>query len=193
MATTHRPGERGFTLIELLMAVTIGLIVMGMAMGGVPAMLRSSKADSSLTQAAAGLRAARELSVSTRRNVQVTFGTNTIMNTQIAYCTPSPCVGTGTLKRTTTLEGRAEFRLTTGVSADTKDGFGNATAIALGALVPAMFTTDGSFIDSNGDVLNGTIFIGVPGDVLSARAITIFGATGAMHLWRWNGRDWVEA
>jgi len=56
-----------------------------------------------------------------------------------------------------------------------------------------MFTTDGSFINSNGDVLNGTIFIAIPADSISARAITIFGPTGAFHLWRWNGRAWVEA
>jgi hypothetical protein len=55
-----------------------------------------------------------------------------------------------------------------------------------------MFTTDGSFLNSNGDLLNATLCIGVPGDTLSTRAISIFGATGAMHLWRWNGRAWVE-
>jgi hypothetical protein len=56
-----------------------------------------------------------------------------------------------------------------------------------------MFTTDGSLIDSNGDVLNAAIFIAIPNESLSARAVTIFGATGALHMWRWNGRAWVEA
>lgn len=186
------PDSGGFTITELMLAIAIGVIVVGMAMGGVPGLIKSSRADGGLTTAATGLRAARELSVSSRRNVRVTFGTNTIMNTRVEYCSPTPCTPTTTLVRTTTLEGRADFRLMTGVP-DTPDGFGMASATAFGSLVPAMFTTDGSFINSNGDILNGTLFIGVAGDPLSARAITIFGATGAMRLWKWNGRAWVEA
>jgi len=185
--------QRGFSLIELMLVVAIGLILVGMSLGGVGAMLKSSRADSGLTIAASGLRASRELAVGSRRNVQVTFGTNTIMTTKVNYCA-APCSGgaTTTLMRTTTLEGRTKFILTTGVP-DTPDGFGMASATAFGTLVPAMFTTDGSFINSNGDVLNGTLFIGIEGDSTAARAITIFGATGAMHLWKWNGRAWVEA
>jgi prepilin-type N-terminal cleavage/methylation domain-containing protein len=183
--------QDGFTMVELMLAVAIGMIVMGMAMGGVSGMIKTSKADGGLAQAAAGLRAARELSISSRRNVKVTFGTNTIMNTRIEYCA-APCTPTTTLVRTTTLEGRAEFVLETNIP-DTPDAFGMATATAFGALTPPMFTTDGSFINSNGDVLNGTLFIGVPNEPLTARAITIFGPTGAMRLWKWNGRAWVEA
>ena len=68
-----------------------------------------------------------------------------------------------------------------------------ASATAFGTHVPAMFTTDGSFVNSNGDVLNGTLFHRRARRPLSARAVTIFGPTGAMRLWRWNGRAWVEA
>jgi prepilin-type N-terminal cleavage/methylation domain-containing protein len=191
MVHRHGEHERGFTMVELMLAITIGLIVMGMAMGGVQGMLKSSRADGGLAAALSAVRAARELSVSSRRNVQLSFGTNTVLNTRVNYCA-SPCTPTTTLVRTTTLEGRNEFRLTTGLP-DTPDGFGNASATAFGALLPPMFTTDGSFVNSNGDTLNGTLFIGIPGDTLSARAITIFGATGAMRMWRWNGRAWVEA
>jgi prepilin-type N-terminal cleavage/methylation domain-containing protein len=194
MFTADRSGERGFTLVELMMAVTIGLIVMGLAMGGVPGMLKTAKADSGLAQAAAGLRAAREMSVGSRRNVRVTFGTNTIINTRVEFCSPTPCTPATTVVRTTTFEGRTEFRQPTGVPTDTSDnfGFGSTDGINLGTLTPAMFTTDGSFVNSNGDILNGTIFIGIPGDPLSIRAISIFGPTGALHLWKWNGRAWVE-
>jgi prepilin-type N-terminal cleavage/methylation domain-containing protein len=183
--------ESGFTMVELIMAITIGLIVVGMALGGAQGLVKTSRADGGLAQAASGLRAAREMSVSARRNVRISFGTNQIMNTRVEYCAPTPCTPATTLVRTTTLEGRAEFRLETGLP-DTPDGFGMASATAFGSLTPPMFTTDGSFINSNGDVLNGTLFIGVGNDTLSARAITIFGATGAMRLWRWDGMKWVE-
>jgi type II secretory pathway pseudopilin PulG len=183
---------RGYTMVELMLAIAIGMIVVAMAVGGVPGMVKTSRADGSLASAISGLRAARELSVSARRNVQLSFGTNTIMNTRVEYCAPTPCTPATTLVRTTMLEGRAEFRLMTSVP-DTPDGFGMASATAFGSLTPPMFTTDGSFVNSNGDILNGTLFIGVPGDPLSARAITIFGPTGAMRMWKWNGRAWVEA
>lgn len=187
--------EHGFTMTELMLAIAIGLIVMGMAMGGVPGMIKQSRADGGLSLAAAGLRSAREMAISSRRNVRITFGSNTIINTRVEYCSPTPCTPTTTVVRTTTLEGRTIFRSPSPVGTDTDDAFGNAATdgINLGSLLPAMFTTDGSFVNSNGDVLNGTIFIGVPNDTLSIRAISIFGPTGAMRLWKWNGRAWVEA
>jgi prepilin-type N-terminal cleavage/methylation domain-containing protein len=201
--------QRGYSMVELMLAIAIGLIVVGMAMGNVQGLTKNIRADGGLATVAAGLRGTREAAIGNRRNVRLTFGTNTITLTRVEYC-PATCTtgGSGTWStfpgctstctsqttalRTVTLEGRAEFRLMTGVP-DTPDGFGMASATAFGSLVPPMFTSDGSFINSNGDVLNGTVFIGVPGDTLSARAVTIFGATGAMRLWKWNGRAWVEA
>lgn len=192
MVTRRLGQERGFTMVELMLAVAIGLIVMGMAMGGVPGMIKTSRADGGLATLASGLRAAREMAISSRRNVRITFGTNSIINTRVEYCA-SPCTPATTVVRTTTLEGRVIFRPPTGITAD-PDGFGNSATdgINLGTLVPAMFTTDGSFVNSNGDVLNGTIFIGVPNDIITTRAISIFGPTGAMRLWKWDGRAWVE-
>lgn len=192
MVTSGRNREHGFTLAELMLAVAIGMIVVGMAMAGVPGMIKSSRADGGLAALASSVRSAREMSVSARRNMQITFGTNTMMITRVEYCAP-PCSGgaTTTLVKTTTLEGRVQFILVSGLS-DTPDAFGHSAAVALGSLTPAMFTTDGSFVNSNGDVLNGTLFIAVPGDPLSARAITIFGPTGAMRMWKWDGRAWVE-
>lgn len=179
--------SRGFTVIELMLAIAIGLMVVGMAVGAVPSMMKTARADSGIDTLMAGLRAARELSTSDRRNVQLQFvGTNSFKINRVEY--PS---GTLTTMRTFVFEGRVEFRLVTGVP-DTPDAFGNSSATAIGANTPAMFTTDGSFVDSNGDVLNGTLFLAIPGDPLSARAVTIFGPTGAMRQWRWNGRTWVE-
>jgi len=205
MRTDQHNSERGFTLTELMLVVAIGLIIAGMAMGGIPAMLKVSKADGGLAQVAGAMRFARESSISNRRNVRVTFGTNTITITRVEYCPSacttatastypgcsSTCTSNTTDLRTVTLEGRSEFRLVTGLS-DTPDAFGNASATSLGSYTPAMFTTDGSFINSQGDVLNGSLFIANSTDRNSARAITIFGPTGAMRLWRWDGRRWVE-
>ena len=79
-------------------------------------MIKTSRADGGLAMAASGLRAAREMSISSRRNVRVTFGTNTIMNDARRVLRGSPARRRPTLVRTTTLEGRAEFRPPTGVA-----------------------------------------------------------------------------
>ena len=193
MNLRHEPAcrrERGFTLVELMLVLAIGMLIMGMAIGGVPSMLKTSRADGGLADLVAALRAARELSIGSRRNMQVTFGTNTITITRVEYCA-TPCTPATTVLRTIALEGRSRFALVTGLP-DTPDAFGDASATSVGSNTPVMFTTDGSFIDANGDVLNASLFIAIPGDALSARAITIFGPTGALHLWKWNGRAWVE-
>ena len=193
----RRTDNRGFTIAELMIAIAIGLLVVGLAVANVPAMMKTARADGGLEILAASLRQARELSISERRNIQVRFPTT---NNQIQMYRVEYPAGTTTLLKTVTFEGRVQFKQQTGPG-DTPDAFGNnATicpdttgAICLKSAVPAMFTTDGSFVDSNGDVLNGTLFISVPGDVLSARAVAIFGPTGALRLWRWNGRVWVES
>jgi hypothetical protein len=40
--------------------------------------------------------------------------------------------------------------------------------------------------------MNGTLFLSVPGDPQSSRAISIFGPTALVRVWRWDGRQWVE-
>ena len=65
-------------------------------------------------------------------------------------------------------------------------------AAAFGVSPSRMFTSEGSFVNQQGDFLNGTLFLAIPGDPLSARAITIFGPTALIRSWRWNGREWVE-
>ena len=69
---------------------------------------------------------------------------------------------------------------------------GNSTAVAFTGTGPYMFTSDGSLIDSNGDVANGTIFIGIAGQVDTARAITVYGVTGLMRTWKWQGNAWFD-
>ena len=38
-----------------------------------------------------------------------------------------------------------------------------------------MFTSEGTFVNQQGDVMNGTVFLAIPGDPSSPRAISIFG------------------
>jgi hypothetical protein len=119
--------------------------------------------------------------------VRVSFlGTNRIVVEQINV--PGP--GTTALE-TVYLEGRVEYRRFVGPT-DTPDGFGNAAAVQIAGPLPVMFTSEGMFTDANGDPTNATIQLGVPGQVSTANAITILGATATIRQYRWDGRIWIE-
>jgi len=48
------------------------------------------------------------------------------------------------------------------------------------------------FTDSNGDPANATITLGIPGQVSTANAVTILGATATIRQFRWDGSRWNE-
>jgi hypothetical protein len=94
------------------------------------------------------------------------------------------------------LEANQRFQYFTGM-ADTPDKFGRINVPVafppLSVVTPTiMFTSEGTLVDVSGDPINGTVFLGTGGDVNSARAVTIFGPTAAVRLWKWEGRKWVE-
>ena len=177
----------GFTLIETMMALGLIAVMSAIAALVMPGALRSANADSGASRVAAVLRTAREQAISQRRNVRVTFtAPNQIVVTRINV----PATTTTTLG-TTVLETGIAFQLFPGVP-DTPDAFGNLSATAFGAATTVMFTSEGTFVDQNGDPANGTVFLGRAADPLSARAVTVFGPTALIRQWRWNGSQWTD-
>jgi hypothetical protein len=103
--------------------------------------------------------------------------------------------GTTTTLSTVPMEGSLRYGLIAGVP-DTPDGFGisgGTTGIAFGTATQVLFNSDGTVIDQNGNPLNGTIFIAIPAVAKSFRAITVFGGTGRIRGYKWNGVLWVLA
>ena len=84
-----------------------------------------------------------------------------------------------------------EFRLFTGIP-DTPDLFGNTSATAFGTATTVSFSSEGCFVNQNGDPINGSVFLGKLNQPLSARAVTIFGPTALIREWRWNGSQWTH-
>jgi hypothetical protein len=174
----------------MVAAIMSALAAMTVLVG--PSFLRQARADSGTIQVMETLRVARETAISQRRNVQVRFiGLNGLQTAREEI----PAANGTTVQLNVILEGRVEFRLEPGVP-DTPDSFGGGSpppaAIAFGPSVTRMFTSEGTLIDSNGDPINGTVFLFTQGVPNSARAITVFGITGLMRAWRWNGSAWVE-
>ena len=195
LAVTRR-NEAGFTLLEVLVVVALLGTLAAMAIMVSPAFLKTARADAGIEQAMDTLRLARETAISQRRNVRVVFvGLDAIQTTREDIGANGVVTGT-TVLRTVQFENRMQFRVVSAVP-NTPDAFSLANATASGALAfgtstTRMFTSEGTFVNQAGDVLNGTIFLAIQGDSLSARAITIFGPTALIRAWRWNGRDWVE-
>jgi prepilin-type N-terminal cleavage/methylation domain-containing protein len=186
--------ESGFSLLEILVVVALMGALAAMAIMVSPSFTRTARADASIVQMMDAIRSAREVAISQRRNVELRFiGLDAVQTVRIDIGVNGVQTGT-TILRTVELENRMQFRLEPGVNDDTPDGFGNATAIHFG--VPAatrrIFTSEGTFVDQDGDVLNGTIFVSIPNEANSGRAITVMGATALVHAWRWNGSEWVE-
>jgi Tfp pilus assembly protein FimT len=169
--------------------VVLGLIAVmsGMTIMMLPTALKTAKADSGLERVVTTLRAAREQAISQRRNIRVAFNApNQIVVTRVNV--PGP--GT-TVLSTVTLEDGVTFQLYAALP-DTPDAFGNGAAASFGGATSVAFTSEGGFVDQNGDSANGTVFLGRYTDTISARAVTIFGPTALLRQWRWDGRQWAR-
>jgi prepilin-type N-terminal cleavage/methylation domain-containing protein len=184
--TRHHAAD-GFSLIEMMLVVAVGIILAAMAIPVSSNFISTSKADASTVATVDALTTARDRSVAERRNFEVAFaGTNHIQVRRDEV--PS---GLQTLISDTQLENGQQFQKFAALP-DTPDGFGNTTAIYFSGPGPWMFTSDGSLIDSNGDVSNGTVLLGVPNQTMTARAVTIYGATGLIRAWNWRGNKWFN-
>ncbi len=184
---THRRTQAGFTLTELVVVVGIGSALMATAVLLMPGAIRTARADGAATQLVSVLRTAREQAIAQRRTIHVEFvDADRIRISRVEVPGPGE-----TVLNDVWLENGAQFVVFDDVP-DTPDLFGNASAIDFGAADFFGFTSEGSFVDQNGDVLNGTVFLGTPNQPETARAVSVFGPTATLRAWRWDGGRWVE-
>ena len=179
--------DRGFTLIETVMVVAIGLILMAVTTVSVDRVVETTRGDSALYSVMSQLRTARDMAINRRRSIQVQFvKPNEILMTRFEI--PS---GTTTLDGSF-LEGHVQFLMYPGVS-DTPDGFGNSDAVDFGGFDP-LFIADGTMVDTTGATLSGTVFLAIPDQPGSVRAVTVFGGTGQVrgYTYDWPTSQWVE-
>jgi prepilin-type N-terminal cleavage/methylation domain-containing protein len=178
----------GFTLIELMVVIGIMATAAAMAALLMPTAIQTAKADGGMATVVAALRTAREQAISQRRNVIISFNDP---NQIVASRENVPSTAGTTVIGTTYLENGVRYMLVSGVP-DTPDAFGNAATRSFGTATTFRFSSEGTFVDQNGDPLNGTVFLARWNDPLSARAVTIFGPTALIRQWRWDGVQWTK-
>jgi hypothetical protein len=138
------------------------------------------------------MRQARDYAVAQRQVYSVTFSNAAVPNTITVKQ-----VGNGNVVATYQLPTDVAFTTVAGMptsAAGVPDGFGNGgTAIDFdqGIGVPIKnvidFMPDGTGQDAAGNVNNGVIYIAMPGQLYTSRAITFWGATGRIRGWRFYG------
>lgn len=194
--------ERGFSMIELSMVVLLTMIVAAMAYFQLSPGLQVARSDAAMRELVDQLRQAREYAIVNRRYVKVTFpisavGQPQVQITQMNALTTSESAGSNVVLGTVPLQSPLAFTLVSGMT-DTPDGFGKAgaiefegqTTLPLGGL---LFQSDGELVDGGSYLpVNGSIFLGIAGNQLSARAVTVLGATGRVRGWRSKGTGWVQ-
>ena len=181
----------GFTLIEML--ITLGIIgtVAAVAAVAVPNLRSAAKADGAVAQTLNTLRVARDRAIGERRNIELRFILpNHIQIARQEIVLTGPAVTT--VVTDVYLEGGQKFMLYSPTLGDTPDLFGVTTNPIAFASSVIMFTSEGTLVDSVGDLTNGTVFLGKAGDTTAARAVTIFGTTALLRTWRWSKTQWVE-
>lgn len=182
-------GMKGFSLIEMMAALGIGLIATAITFMTLQPALKQQHVTNAYNTTMMAMRQARDTAVAQRMAYQVQFnaGTSTI---QISPVTALP----GMLNATYTLPSDVQFRVEPGVptnSAFTPDRFGTAknavdfdVNVGLGGLQQVYFYPDGSAQDVNNNLSNGIVYLARPNELLSSRAITVWGATGRIRGWR---------
>lgn len=184
---TNRRTERGFTLMEAIVVMAITVVGAAVAIPVTLQMVASARGDSALTMAHTFVESGRNRAVAERRNFELVF----ISPNRMQLVRIEVPDGARTTVANLLLESNHEFIQLSGVP-DTPDAYGASAAINFTGTTPVMFTSDGSLIDSAGDVTNGTIFIARPGAADTVRAITITGVTGMLKAWKWRGSVWQQ-
>jgi type II secretory pathway pseudopilin PulG len=192
-----RAHAAGFTLVELIIIVGVISVVMVSATAVMPNVMKQQRADGSTHIVVNALRLARDRAIGERRNMDVIFVPPNRIQVEREEIVPAGITQPpNTRIMDVYLESNQRFTYFP-ATGDTDDGFGLTNSpLAFGTLpgpLPTiMFTSEGTLVNTSGDPINGTVFLGSGGDLNTARAVTIFGPTALVRAWKWNGKKWVE-
>lgn len=208
MKSRRKAGERGFTLVELVMVVAVSLILMAAATILTQGTLQNYRANAAMDSVVSQFRTARQTAISMRRNVQVNLTAPNVMQLTVLYL-PGEVPGTGLpqVLLNDGTNGGSQFygfpslpdpapgfsKSTNGINFQQPSGASSWTVMftSSGALVGTSQTSGFATVGNNNPI-NATIVVGNPSVNASARAITVFGATGRVRTYMWTGSAWTQ-
>ena len=177
----------GFSLIDMMLVVCLIGILGAMASFQIGSVRPGLRGDGAMRAAMAEFNQAREMAIAQRRQMQINFvGTNRIQIVRIDSATQT------TQLRDVAFESGVQFGLVATI-ADTPDAFGKLSATSFGGAATIRFNTEGALVDPAGSPVNGTVFLIIPGQNLSYRAVTVQGSTGRVRGYKWIGNQWRRA
>jgi Tfp pilus assembly protein FimT len=193
----------GFSLLEMMIVVALTITVSLFAVLSLVPVMNQQRVTNAYNTTMAAMRQARDNAVSQRTSYSVTFSSSVTPNTIVVAPTLAGFQGD---------QSTATYQLPPGVTflaqsavastSPTPDNYGTGAApIDFGYSAPAAtgggqtvlyFCPDGSSQNSVGagscagmnNWSGGVIYIARAGDVLSSRALTVWGGTGRIRGWR---------
>jgi type II secretory pathway pseudopilin PulG len=199
-------GARGFSLLEMMIVCCIMMIVAGIGFMGIQPALKDARVNQAFEDVMMPLRVARQRAIAERKQYIVCFGVAaplgaltpmgapTATSIQIFRWDAGTALSAAVQISHNKLPSDMQFQVLAGLpnaAATVPDGFGNAAAAidfdrGAAAVInnQVMFMPDGSAHDVNGSWNSGIIYVARTGDLYSARAVTLYGATGRIRGWR---------
>ena len=185
--------QNGFSLLELAIAIAISMILAASVTVTMQTTFKQQLVNDAYNNTLTTLRRARDQAAADMRVYVVTFATPTAGNGGTITVTES--TPGGTVLMTSYLPAQVTFHLEPGIPntiATTPDGFGTASSVfdfdqppsAAGGGNVIYFQPDGSAQDALGNVNNGVVYLGTPGQLSTCRAVTLWGYTGRIRGWQ---------
>jgi hypothetical protein len=179
-AKRRRGSVSGFTLIELQVATALLVVLAGTSLMFTTAVLPSLRTDTQARRLVSLLNFARESAISSRRDIEVRFD---LPQQSVQLFRRE--AGAETLMQTFVFEHGVQLTQFAGLG-DTPEGYGAEGPVDFGNSTTLLFEAEGGLSDETGLPANGTIFVGLPDALQSARAISVTGTTGRPRLYRWH-------
>ncbi len=206
-AGQNRKKVNGFSLVEMVVTVAISIVVTVISVMTLTPLLNQQRVINAYDTTLAAMRQARDNAVAQRTSYSVTFSSTASPNTiVVAPVLPTGGTSFNAQQRTVTYQFPTDVKFLAqaglpNTALTAPDGYYNSSlqAIDLGYAADAYtsgvqtvyFCPDGSAQNAEDGTGNcsgswdgGVVYIAQSGNMLSSRAITLWGGTGRIHGWR---------